>query len=64
MKLKVYNEKVIHFVWENITSFFAVDGPRKLGRSVCDPKHSVIIISHTKSIAYKYILPFLCFFVI
>jgi hypothetical protein len=31
MKLKVYNKKVIDFVWENMmTSFFVVNGPRFL----------------------------------
>jgi hypothetical protein len=30
MKLKVYNKKVIDFVWENMmTSFFVADGPRQ-----------------------------------
>ena len=34
MKLKVYNKKVIDFVWENMmTSFFVAYGPRKLGPS-------------------------------
>jgi hypothetical protein len=34
MKLKVYNKKVIDFVWENMmTLFFVADGPRKLGPS-------------------------------
>jgi hypothetical protein len=29
MKLKVYNKKVIDFVWDNMmTSFFVADGPR------------------------------------
>jgi hypothetical protein len=32
--MKVYNKKVIDFVWENMmTSFFVVDGPCKLGPS-------------------------------
>ena len=31
MKLKVYNKKVIGFVWENMmTSFFVADGPSLL----------------------------------
>jgi hypothetical protein len=48
MKLKVYNKKVIDFVWENMmTSFFVADNaPKK--------KNSVIIFSHTKSITYNY----------
>jgi hypothetical protein len=34
MKLKVYNKKVIDFIWENMmTSYFVADGPRKLGPS-------------------------------
>jgi hypothetical protein len=34
MKLKVYDKKVIDFVWENMmTSFFVADGPSKLGPS-------------------------------
>jgi hypothetical protein len=51
MELRVYNKKVIDFVWENMmTSFFVADGPRKLDA----PKNSVIIFSHTKSITYNY----------
>jgi hypothetical protein len=34
MKLKVYDKKVIDFVWKNMmTSFFVADGPCKLGPS-------------------------------
>jgi hypothetical protein len=54
MKSKVYNKKVIDFVWENMmTLFFVADGPRKLGPSTRQ-KNSVIIFFHTKSITYKY----------
>jgi hypothetical protein len=52
MKSKVYNKKVIHFVWKNmITSFFVAHGPPKLGLSA---KKLVIVFSHTESITYKY----------
>jgi hypothetical protein len=35
MKLKVYNKKVIDFVWENMmTSFFVADGPSLLGHHI------------------------------
>jgi hypothetical protein len=50
MKLKVYNKKVIDFVWENMmASFFVAEA-----QSVNAPKNSVIICSHTKSITYEY----------
>jgi hypothetical protein len=56
MKLKVYNKKVIDFVWENMmTLFFVADEPCKLGLSTRQ-KNSFIIFSHTKSIACKYIM--------
>jgi hypothetical protein len=43
MKLKVYNKKVIDFVWENMmTSFFVADRPHKLGPSTRQKTRSSI----------------------
>ena len=54
-KLKVYNKKVIDFVWENMmTSFFVAYGPRKLGPSTRQKTRSSYFF-HTKSITYIYI---------
>jgi hypothetical protein len=53
MKLKVYNKKVIYFVWENMMTLCFVAELGKLGRLA--PINSEIIFSHTKSVTYMII---------